>query len=132
MDIKWSFKIELADEKVFQKIEKVRQIVIPAELTNLVKEANAASPSKNKLLLGTTEKIFGAMLSFNENEADSDSVYTALAVIKDNTLLPFGIDPFGNYFCWDSKSNFVVFWDLETDEVTSTSMNLEDFLTCLY
>ena len=68
----------------------------------------------------------------NELKADTDSVFVALSVISDTNLLPFGIDPFGNYICYSLKDKSVVFWDHETDGITAVSNSLSAFLESLY
>lgn len=132
MDITWKYKIELQDESVFSEIEKERGIIIPEDLKELIVKANAATPSKYNFMIGTVEKVFGAVLSFNKNEKDTDTVYTALKTIENKKLFPFAIDPFGNYICYNIGENEVVFWDHETDTVSSADKNLEQFLESLY
>ena len=81
-------------------------------------------------MLGNNEKMFGAVLSFNKD--DIDTVYTALEVVEDRNLLPFGIDPFGNYICLNLDSGEVEFYDYETEKVESTGNKLDAFLESLY
>lgn len=132
MNIEWKYKIALANADVFAEIEKERNISFPNELKKLIMEANAATPSKYNFMIGNTEKVFGAVLSFNRNESDTDTVFTALNAIKDVNLIPFGIDPFGNYICYSVRDKRIVFWDHESDNVTSISDNLAEFLADLY
>ena len=130
MGQKWNFKIDLKDNNVFQTVEQEKGISIPYELTNIIREYNAASPEKYHYMLKTDEKIFGGFLSFNKD--DDDNVFSALKCVRDKNLLPFGIDPFGNYICFDLIKNIVVFWDHETGESVSTEKNLKNFLDELY
>lgn len=132
MELTWKYKIELKDEKVFFQIEKERGIVIPSSIKELIRNTNASTPSKYNFLIGATEKVLGAILSFNYDESDTDTVFTALNVIKDKNLLPFAIDPFGNYICYDIPKSVVVFWNHETNTVSSTNMDLDEFLSSLY
>lgn len=132
MDITWNYKIELSNDAVFSDIEEEYGIVIPEEVRNLIKEYNAATPSKYNFMVETAEKVLGAILSFNKEDNDVDTVFTALDVIEDKNLIPFAIDPFGNYICYDVKVCEVIFWNHETDENVSTGKNLEQFLESLY
>ena len=132
MDIKWNYKIDLNDENIFSSIEKERGIVIPKQLKKIVIDGNAATPEKYKFIIGSTERVLGAVLSFNKGEKDTDTVFTALEVIDDKNLLPFGIDSFGNYICMNITENKVVFWDHETGDVFETGKNLTDFFETLY
>lgn len=132
MDMKWNYKIELADESVFVELEKERGIEIPEELKKIIIEGNAATPEKYKFTAGSTEHVLGAVLSFNKGEEDTDTVFTALDVIESKDLMPFAIDPFGNYICMDIKNNEIVFWDHETDDVYGTGKNITKFFDSLY
>ena len=132
MDLTWKYKIDLTNEQVFDEIEKGRGIEIPSNIREFIRKTNAATPSKYNFLIGSTEKVLGAILSFNRDEKDTDTIFTALSAIKNRDLFPFAIDPFGNYICYDIEKCVVVFWDHETDEVSSTEKDFDDFLTDLY
>ena len=131
MNIQWKYKIELADANVFTEIENERHISFPNELKELIIEANAATPEKYNFMVGSVEKVLGAILSFNRNESDTDSAFVALSVISDTNLVPFGIDPFGNYICYSLKDKSVVFWDHETNDISVVSSTLSAFLESL-
>lgn len=128
----WKYKIDVANQDVFPEIEKKYGITISEELRALILTANAATPSKYNFLLGTTEKVLGAILSFNKGETDTDTVYSALSAIEDRSLVPFAIDPFGNYICYSNNDNKVVLWDHETSRISSTEKDLSAFLDSLY
>lgn len=132
MNTVWNYKIDLVDESVFDEIERERKITIPKYLKELIVEGNAATPEKYNYMIGSTEKIFGAVLSFNKDDQDVDTVFTALDVIKDTNIFPFAIDSFGNYICMDLKENEVVFWDHEENKVYSTGKDLDMFMENLY
>lgn len=132
MAITWKYKIDVSDTDVFEEIGKERNILFPTELKDFILKTNAATPSKYKFMVGNNERVLGAILSFNRNESDTDSVFTALSVIDDNSLIPFGIDPFGNYICYSLKNHMVVFWEHETDNIVSTDASLTEFVESLY
>lgn len=128
----WNYKIDLVDEDVFAEIEQDRKVTLPEELKKLIIEANAATPEKYRFMVGTSEKVLGAILSFNKDEKEADTVYTALNVIENVTIFPFAIDSFGNYICIDLETNEVVFWDHETDRITNTGRSLINLIDSLY
>lgn len=132
MKIEWKYKIEVNNIAVFTEIENERQISFPQDLKDLIIESNAATPSKYNFMANNSEKVLGAILSFNKNETDTDSVFTAFNAIADTNLMPFGIDPFGNYICYSLNNNSVVFWDHESDAVITVSDSLSSFLDSLY
>ena len=120
MDITWKYKIEVKDPDIFNKIEKTQGVKFPEELKDFILKNNGATPSKYNFMLGADEKVLGAVLSFNENEKDTDN------------LMPFAIDPFGNYICYTLNSKEIVFWDHENNITESTHKGLESFLESLY
>ena len=132
MAITWKYKIDIVDANVFKEIESERGILFPEELKKFILEANAATPSKYNFMAGNSERVMGAILSFNRDEADTDSAFVALNVISDKNLIPFAIDPFGNYICYNLDEQEIVFWDHESDTVISTGKTLEGFLEELY
>lgn len=131
-NMEWKYKIELADRKVFSEIEKDRGIVFPSDLKKLIIEANAATPSKYRFMVGSDERVLGSVLSFNKDDTDADTVFTAFDGITEKELIPFGIDPFGNYICYSINDKKVVFHDHETGTVSSTDKSLKEFLDALY
>lgn len=132
MEIIWKYKIDVADKKVFTEIEDERNISFPTELKEFILNTNAATPSRYNFMIGNNERVLGAILSFNHNEIDTDSVFSALSVIDDQNLIPFGIDPFGNYICYSLKDGKVVFWDHETSQIESTEKKFDAFIEGLY
>lgn len=117
---------------MLRSISQKYNVTIPDDLVKLLNEANAATPSKTKFMLRVDEKILGAVLSFNPGEAEADSFETAMSVGFDKDIIPFGIDPFGNYICYNGKDGSIVFFDHEEDSITKISDSLEDFLNLLY
>ena len=131
MNIEWKYKIELEKNALTEIAEKYN-IAIPDDLSKLLKMANAATPSKTKFMLKVNEKILGAILSFNPNEEEADSFDTAMSIDFNKNIVPFGIDPFGNYICYDTNDGSIVFFDHEEDSIEKISENLETFLENLY
>lgn len=129
--MKWKYKTSLEDENVFDEIENEYQRKISSNLRKLIKEANDATPEKYKVKIGKDEKILGGILSFNKNDKDTDTVFTALEAVNDKKLMPFAIDPFGNYFCV-KRFDVVVFWNHETGKITSAKKDLQSFISSLY
>lgn len=128
--MKWQYVSQLKDNKVFSKIEKKYRIKFPKDFIDFVKKYNAGTPEKYHIIICKVERVVGAILSYNEFEEDVDSAFIALDILKGKNLLPFAIDPFGNYFCY--KLGKVVYWKHEENTVDYTTMNLQTFLDSLY
>ncbi len=131
MSNKWLNYEKLIDNAVFDKIETIKSIKIPSELKNFITVHHCASPEKYIFLLNGKEEIFGAVLSFNENDNENSNVFDALENVQDNDLFPFAIDPFGNYLCYSLTTQEIVFWDIEMQQVVKTNKNLKNFIYCL-
>lgn len=132
MELIWKYKIDVEDANVFEKIGENRGIIFPEDLKKFILECNAATPSKYCFMVGNNERVFGAVLSFNLNETEAESVFDVLPIIVDKNLIPFGVDPFGNYICYAVREKEIVFWDHETGKVISTGKILKDFIKELY
>lgn len=131
MSIEWKYKIDLADGAI-ATISGKYNVTIPGDLVNLLEKANAATPSKTKFMQKVDEKILGAILSFNPGEVEADSFETAMNIGFEKDIVPFGIDPFGNYICYSVKDGSIVFFDHEEDSITAISDSLKEFLDMLY
>ena len=132
MENVWKYKIDVSDRAVFSRIEEERNIVFPDQLKQFIVANNACTPTNYKFMLGNNEKVFGSVLSFNVGEKDMDSVFTAFSIIEDHNLLPFGIDPFGNYICYSIKNGQILFWDHETGETKEIKNSFKEFIDSLY
>jgi len=134
MERKWFGRRELIDTGVLPEIEKTKQFKITSELRNLIYEGNAAMPYKYKYKLN--DKVFSLdrMLSFNryEKEEHIETIFVALETVKNDSLLPFAIDAFSDYWCIELKDNLVVRYNHKTGEVTETNVGIKEFMNNLY
>ena len=131
MSIEWKYKIDLVDGAIANVSNKYG-VKIPEDLVKLLEKANGATPSKTKFMVKVDEKLLGAILSFNPEEREADSFDTAMMMNFDKNILPFGIDPFGNYICYNVNSGYIVFFDHEENATIDIAENLKDFINMLY
>ena len=131
MNIEWKYKIDL-DKDALATISSKYNVIIPEDLTKLLEKANAATPSKTKFMVKVDEKILGAILSFNPDETEADSFGSAMSIGFEKNIIPFGIDPFGNYICYQANDGKIVFFDHEEDSLTLIADSLSEFLDMLY
>lgn len=129
--MQWNYKIDL-QENAIAKDEKALKVTFPEDLKKFIEATNGASPEKYCVKIGDTECVYGGTLSFNPDESEADDVFTANAAINRKNIIPFGIDPFGNYFCYDLTSHQVLFWNHEEDDFKQTHMTLEAFVNSFY
>lgn len=124
----WNYKIELRNTAVFDKISKD----FPDELKDFIIENNAASPDKNCIDINGVECVYDETLSFNEDETEASTVFSAMKAVNDKELIPFAKDPFGNHYCYSLSDGKVAFVDHEEDAVVETNLSLDEFIESLY
>ncbi len=131
MNINWKYKIDLVDDAIYRMSNKYG-VIIPNDLVKLLEVANGATPSKSKFMLKVDEKLLGAILSFNPDEHEADSFETAMIIDFDKNILPFAVDPFGNYICYNVNDGTIVFFDHEENSISIIATSLKDFMSMLY
>lgn len=131
MNMEWKYKIDLEDGALSRMSSKYN-VTIPEDLKELLMVANAATPSKTKFMLKVDEKILGAVLSFNADEKEVDSFENAMSTGFEKNIVPFGIDPFGNYICYNTYNKNIIFFDHEDNSFEVIALTLKEFLAMLY
>lgn len=128
----WNYKIELKDDKAFEKLSQFYGTDIPEDLKEFIVEANASNPEKNLIDINGSERVFETVLSFNEGEEEATSVFDLIDDKSSELSIPFGIDPFGNLFYYSLTTNKILFYNHEEDKFEDTNYSLSDFLSGLY
>ena len=88
---------------------------------------NIVVATKNK------NKVFGGLLSYNIDDLDNIYDFVALFENQDKSglsMLPFGIDPAGNFICL--KDEKIVFYDHETERAILICDTFTQFLEMLH
>ncbi|MBQ7086584.1 MAG: SMI1/KNR4 family protein [Clostridia bacterium] len=133
MNIDWKYAEKVADLSVFDEIGEMMEIDFPEELKELILAANASMPSPNKFTVGGKERVLGEILAFtHDEEEDSEDVFSTIEDLELNNIIPFAVDPFGNYIGYSVTDGKVVFYDHECDEMESTGKSLSEFINSLY
>ena len=132
MNNNWKYKIDLKDESVFDVLATTCNALFPQDLRSFIIEHNAACPEKNRILIDNSERIFETVLSFNKYEAEATSVFAMIGDDSFNGLIPFGLDPFGNVFCYSVSDGIVVYWEHEENISHKTNHTLNSFIDNLY
>lgn len=132
MENNWKYKIELRDSSVFDKLAKLFGTSIPEDLRAFVIECNAAYPENNHILIEQNERIFQAVLSFNEYETEATSVFDLIDGSPVDSAVPFGLDPFGNVFYYSLADGKVLYWEHEENSVSRTEYSLDSLIANLF
>lgn len=132
--LEWKYVIPLKDEGVLENLEIKMCLPIPSDLMECIKKNNGGVPSFFKFDLSDKKAmVFGGLLSFNEGDDDSFFDFACKFATEDKTRLtmfPFGLDPFGNFYC--IKDGKVVFFDHEDNAILPVADSFTKFLEMLY
>lgn len=129
--MEWLFKIELKDQKVFEDIEKKKNIEFPDDLKQFIIDYNGASPRQRKIDINGRQRIYNNTLSFNENENEA-TTYNDFDGIIEGDYIPFAMDPFGNAYLYSLSNKKVAFYDHEEDDIEESDFSLHDLIENLH
>lgn len=130
-ELDWRFVSNLNDFENVDKFEQENGIKFPLDLKNTIKKYNAGQPSKP---IFDTDKstgcVFGALLSFNKSDSDNIYVYYPIIKSENESLIPFAIDPFGNFLC--VLNGNIILWDHETNSTEFVASSFTELLNKFY
>lgn len=137
MSNKWNYVTKTTKEQI-EKVEKEFNYKFKEEFKEFILKNNAGSPEKYVFdLPSRTEKCFGGLLSFNEN--DDDNIFSTNKKTIDDEIYPTRTtalyvagDPFGNLIGFDKTTDKVVFWDHELDTIEVINNDWFSFIDSLY
>lgn len=130
--MEWKYKIDIADEKVFDEYEAEFGIKFSSEIKEFVLKHNAASPSDDCIMVNGVERVFESVLSFNKNEDDATTFIDIFEPIRDLNVIPFALDPFGNVFCCLMDTGVIVFYNHEEKTLDTTNITISTLESNLY
>lgn len=125
--MQWRHVSPLKNSSSISMVEKTYGYTLPSDFKSCVMQNNGGTPSKYILKRPENEYVFSGLMSFNKD--DTDNVYNAIKLFAKNGTLkvfPFGMDPFGNYYCFDRGK--VVHYDHETDRSKVVAKSFTDFI----
>jgi len=116
--VEWQFADEAVSEEYVKKIGKELGFNFPHEYVECVSKNNGANVEPELFDVQGIERVFGTLLSFDENSGEYIAdVYNDFNDTLPNGLIPFAFDPAGNLICFDYKNHeenpIVVFWEHE-------------------
>ena len=125
----WRYKKPLTDESAIGRLEGEWGFAMPASYVNTVKAYNGGRPPVGVFDTDITqERTIKSFLSLNST--DAENVYKACGVVSKirSDVVPFGMDNFGNYICFNKADGKVVFLVFETGEIEFIAEDFERFL----
>ena len=132
-NLTWKYVKPLKDNNAVECFENDNNLKLPQDIVSCVKEYNGGRPDKKTFNTEVTKgRVIKSLLSFNKD--DLETIYDAIDVLKDENrdLVPIVSDPGGNYICYNTKKENIVFWMHETNTTEKISDNFTDFLQSLY
>lgn len=114
-NIKWKYSHGIIKEDVIERVEKLLQITFPKDYVQGAIYNSGANVEPNCFEMGNNQKVFGALLSYEESSVDNIiAVYSRIKKSLPKKVIPFACEPSGDYICFDySKSETepkIVFW----------------------
>ncbi|WP_430482696.1 SMI1/KNR4 family protein [Rossellomorea marisflavi] len=116
--IVWQFADQAVSEEYVKKTGSELGYELPEDYIECVALNNGANVEPDLFHVGTIEKVFGTLLSYDQdNDEYIVDVFNSYKAALPNGLVPFAFDPAGNLLCFDYKiheSNpAIVFWEHE-------------------
>jgi cell wall assembly regulator SMI1 len=137
----WELVQPLEDEATITEMERLLGVPLPQEYVDCVRQYNRGYPSFELFLTKSgKERVFSNLLNYNKMSETNIFIMYDLFMSdneKHSELFPFAGDPFGNYICFDMRTDpwVVVFWNHEVgadDAVDAVADSFTEFLGMLY
>lgn len=133
--MEWKFVKSQLSEKEILEVEKLLNIKLPIEFKNIVIKYNGGQPIPYCFDLNNEkEKVFSSLINFDLNA--KNNVLVMLKSLENiNNIIPFGLDPFGNFICFqyqNSENPNIVFYNHENNEIKLITESFNNFLKLLF
>ncbi|GLI82626.1 SMI1/KNR4 family protein [Rossellomorea marisflavi] len=116
--IVWQFADQAVSEEYVKKTGSELGYELPEDYIECVALNNGANVEPDLFHVGTVEKVFGTLLSYDQdNDEYIVDVFNSYKAALPNGLVPFAFDPAGNLLCFDYKNHesnpVIVYWEHE-------------------
>lgn len=126
--MEWKY-VKLTKKENIEIVEQKLQYNFPNDFKECVLKNNYGTPENYIFyLLDGSEKVFGSLLSFNEEDEEYILTYNKH---ENEKLIKIAIDPFGNFIAYERSTNEIVYLNHETDEVSKVAKNWTVFVESL-
>ena len=130
--MKWKYVKKLEDINELKNFEFENSCKLPVDLEKCVICNNGGRPEIKVFDTDKSEgRMFKRLLSFNYGEAEN--IWDAYNVMQkeDADLVPFAVDPGGNYICFQKIDHKIYLWLHETNTAEYVAESFKDFLNKL-
>ena len=133
-DMEWNYVKSLSSKDSIEEFEKKENYTFPDEFKQCVINNNGGRPNRRGFdTENTKERELKTFLSFNKE--DKETMWKASEIEEDelpSNYIPFAIDNYGNFICFNSNDDSVVFFDHESLSIELIANNFSSFINCLY
>lgn len=136
-EIKWKYAGPSISEEDIRSLEGVLAVALPADYKSFILEHDGARPKPNAIDLPDGREVVMERLLRVEAGAKGNLPSAAKALKKqgEQSLVPFGSDPFGNLFCFKysgKTAKAVVFWNHENSSTEKICGTFSELLKSLH
>lgn len=133
IDMNYKYVKPVKSAKLLDDYKDLTGYELPKDFRNFVIEFNGGRPERKGFSTSTGEsRELKSFLSFNPDDKETVwKVYEAFEDKLKQKYLPFAIDNFGNYICFNTENNNIVFLnheDLSVEYVADTFVSLLNLL----
>ena len=134
MELEFNNKSESITAKDIADVERKNKFIFPQEIKSFLLANNGGQPNKTIYTQNSQDYVVDFFLPIKSTEFE-DLTYSAtitdLSDIIPNTVIPFAIDPFGNYFVFDKAEGKIYFLEMEEVALSLLASDFESFISSL-
>lgn len=133
--IRWENVSSLRDLNAINKLEEKYSCRLPSDLKECLKQNNAGTPFPYQFDIGDKKDfVFSGLLSFNDDDVDCiyDFIDSFIETDGKLKLFPFGLNPFGDFFCVRLQDDKIVMWEHEFESAFVIAGSFTEFLNMLH
>lgn len=136
-EIKWKYAGPSISEEDIRSLEGTLAVALPVDYKSFIREHDGARPKPNAVeLSGGRELVMERLLRIEAGiKGNLTSTADALKKRDQQSLVPFGSDPFGNLFCFKYSgrtAKAVVFWNHESNTSSMICGTFSELLESLH
>lgn len=140
MQLIWNYGNQISEKEILS-LESQLEIKYPKDYFELVLSSDEASPSLDcwDIPNGEKEKVFDHLISLSSDNINN--VFNTYSILKSefgiSKLIPFAVDPYGNYLCFTKNDMKIYFYDCgayDNQEYIGEYVadSFEEFISSLY
>ncbi len=143
-NIKWKWtELPLSRDDILSVQDKLG-LTFPENFVKLVLQNNAGYPNHRYFDIGNRKDLVFEHLLNLKHDGEAETLMQVYSDLRDRlpkNVIPFAMDSFGNFICFDFRNDQndpdIVFWDHELDNkgdpqtILKIDENLSDFLNTL-